>query len=200
MAEATTIVLQRLIDRLRAGDASARDDLFRHAGDRLHLLARKMLNSQFGRVRRYEESGDVVSAASVRLLRALEAVPVESAEQFYRLAATQIRRQLLDLVRHYYGPHGDGRHQQPLPVGDDGRPTEIAAESGGEAVRRVEWAELLERVESLPEDERAVVELLWVHDLTQPEAAEVLGVSLATVRRRWMAARLRLHELLDAAP
>ncbi|MBR9804741.1 RNA polymerase subunit sigma-70, partial [bacterium] len=30
-----------------------------------------------------------------------------------------------------------------------------------------------------------------------PEAADVLGVSLATVKRRWQSARIRLSETLD---
>jgi DNA-directed RNA polymerase specialized sigma24 family protein len=40
--------------------------------------------------------------------------------------------------------------------------------------------------------------LLFIHEMTQEEAAGVLGVSLRTVKRRWLAARLRLGELLQA--
>ena len=29
---------------------------------------------------------------------------------FYRLAAVQVRRELIDLARHYYGPQGHGAH------------------------------------------------------------------------------------------
>ena len=34
--------------------------------------------------------------------------------------------------------------------------------------------------------------------MTQPAAAKVLGVSLATLKRRWQAARLELSEQLKA--
>jgi hypothetical protein len=35
--------------------------------------------------------------------------------------------------------------------------------------------------------------LLWYHDMSQVEAAAVLNVSLATVKRWWLSARLRLQ-------
>ena len=38
--------------------------------------------------------------------------------------------------------------------------------------------------------------MLWYQGLTQAEAAELLGVSSRTVKRRWQTARLRLFEAL----
>ena len=43
---------------------------------------------------------------------------------------------------------------------------------------------MLEAIDGLPEDEREAFNLVRVQGLTQPEAAEVLGVSAATVKRR----------------
>ena len=40
------------------------------------------------------------------------------------------------------------------------------------------------------------LDLLYYQGLTQAEAAEVLGVSERTVKRRWQAARLALHDAL----
>lgn len=54
-----------------------------------------------------------------------------------------------------------------------------------------------EAVASLPDDERETVQLLWYEGLKQPAAAAVLGVSLATLKRRWQSARLRLSESLE---
>jgi RNA polymerase sigma factor (sigma-70 family) len=56
------------------------------------------------------------------------------------------------------------------------------------------WAEFHARVEGLPAEERDAFDLLWYHQLTHAEAAELLGVSESTVRRRWTAARLRLRD------
>ena len=65
--------IQRCIDRLRSGDATARDELLAHAVDRLTRLTRKMLRD-FPGVHRWEETDDVLQNAVLRLCRALEEV------------------------------------------------------------------------------------------------------------------------------
>jgi DNA-directed RNA polymerase specialized sigma24 family protein len=62
--------IQRCIDCLRAGDASARDELLAQASERLIRLTRKMLRD-FPGVHRWEETDDVLQNAVVRLCRAL---------------------------------------------------------------------------------------------------------------------------------
>ena len=59
------------------------------------------------------------------------------------------------------------------------------------------WSRFHQAVENLPEDRRQIVDLIWYEGLSQPEAAAALGVSLATVKRRWAAARLALCEILE---
>src|SRR5690349_23491754 len=90
MAESTTAQLQGLIDRLKAGDPSVRGELIARAGDRLHRLAHKMLQD-YRSVKRFEETDDVLQNVRLRLLRALEAVPLASVQEFFRLAAAQLR-------------------------------------------------------------------------------------------------------------
>ena len=51
-------------------------------------------------------------------------------------------------------------------------------------------------MEGLPEEEREAFDLRWYQGLTQAEAALVLNVSEATVKRRWLAARARLGHFL----
>src|SRR5262249_32858685 len=109
MSDSASVQLQRCLDRLRQGDAAARNDLLSSACDRLQGLTRKMLNDARG-VRRWEQTDDVLQNALLRLSRALEAVTPATARDFYRLAAAQIRRELIDLARHYYGPQGAGAH------------------------------------------------------------------------------------------
>jgi RNA polymerase sigma-70 factor (ECF subfamily) len=46
----------------------------------------------------------------------------------------------------------------------------------------------------LPNELKMVVEQLWYNGLTQVDAAEVLGISLATLKRRWTQARLLLAD------
>jgi RNA polymerase sigma-70 factor (ECF subfamily) len=70
------------------------------------------------------------------------------------------------------------------------------SDSTYEPTRLARWAEFHRQVEALPDEERDVFELLWYQELTQAEAAAVLGVAEVTVRRRWMSARARLGALL----
>jgi RNA polymerase sigma-70 factor (ECF subfamily) len=78
---------------------------------------------------------------------------------------------------------------------------------GGEAVEKsldgrtepnslIEWTNFHRQVERLPDERRDVFDLLWYKGLTQPEAAQVLGISLATLKRRWQSARLWMHDAL----
>src|SRR5438445_7859908 len=97
--------LQVWIDRLQAGDPTARDQLLGHACERLRRLTRKMLKD-FSRVKRWELTDDVLQNALLRLWTALGKVIPRDARDFYALAALQIRRELIDLARRYYGPKG----------------------------------------------------------------------------------------------
>ena len=59
-----------------------------------------------------------------------------------------------------------------------------------------DWTAFHEEVDRLPEEEQEVFGLLWYGGLNQADAAKALGISLATLKRRWQAARLHLHEAL----
>ena len=49
-----------------------------------------------------------------------------------------------------------------------------------------------ELTELLSLEERELVDLLFIHSLTQDEAALVLGISTRTLKRRWLLARMKL--------
>lgn len=194
--------LQALVDRLNRGDLSARDELIGQACERLRRLTRRLMQD-FRRVRAFEESDDVVQNAAVRLMRRLRARPPASVAEFFRQAAREIRCELIDLARSHYGPHGMGANlARPAPRGGGETPPAPAdpADTTNDPARLASWTELHQRVEALPEEEQAVFDLLWYQGLSQEEAAGVLGVSLATVKRRWLSARLRLQELLEGRP
>ncbi len=191
----TLVRVQGLIARLQAGDAAARDALLGAAGERLRALARRMLQD-YPRVRRWEETDDVLQNALLRLHRTLQEVTPPSAADFFRLAALNIRRELLDLVKRYYGPQGHGAHHATLDA-EEGGPPEPAGESSLDPGRLAVWGEFHEQVGRLPDEERAVFDLLWYQGLSQAEAAELLGVNERTVKRRWQSARLKLHDAMQ---
>jgi RNA polymerase sigma-70 factor (ECF subfamily) len=191
-----SVVLEECLVRMRAGDAAARDQLLQHCGDRFERLARHMLRS-FPSVRRWEETGDVLQNSMLRLLTALDSVQPDSVRHFLALAATQIRRELIDLARRYQGPQSPAAHHASW--GDRRESSTQANPAEGADVtyepgRLAEWCELHEQIAALPMEEREVCELLWYQGLTQTETAGLLEVSERTVKRRWQAVRLKLHE------
>src|SRR5262249_2175707 len=100
--------------------------------ERLRNLARKMLKG-YPNVRRWEQTDDVLQNAVIRLHRALQQLTVQTPLDFFRLAALNIRRELLDMAKHYYGPHGPGAHHAtwgPAPPGPAATPPGPAASRG----------------------------------------------------------------------
>jgi RNA polymerase sigma-70 factor (ECF subfamily) len=200
MSDHSTLHLQRCLDRLQAGDTSARNDLINSACDRLQRLTRKMLNDYRG-VRRWEETGDVFQNAMMRLCRALQDIAPGSLREFYRLAALQVRRELIDLARHHYGPLGAGAHHASqagatpnasgvLPALHEG------ADVSSEPSRLALWTEFHRQVEALPQEQREVFDLIWYQGLSQANAGTLLGISERTIKRYWREARLKLYEAL----
>jgi len=193
-----TLLIQSYLDRLRDGDETARGELLQCAGERLRSLARQMLRA-YPRVRRWEETDDVLQNAALRLHRTLGQIAPDTPRDFFRVAALNIRRELLDLAKHYYGPLGHGaKHASRGPDDSSAGGTEPAdrGDLTAEPTRLAAWAEFHEQIGALPEEEREVFDLLWYQGLNQAEAAELLGVSERTIKRRWQSARLRLHEAL----
>jgi RNA polymerase sigma-70 factor (ECF subfamily) len=194
-----TTEIQGWLERLRAGDDSARGALLASARDRLARLARKMLKG-FPGVGRWEQPDDVVQNALIRLDRSLRAVSPPTAQDFFRLAAAQVRRELIDLARHYQGPQGPGAHHAtPTGRGDAADGAALAAATPVTTYdpgRLAAWAEFHAAVAALGEADRELFDLLWYQGLTQAQAATLLGVSERTVNSRWLAARVRLSDAL----
>jgi RNA polymerase sigma-70 factor (ECF subfamily) len=201
MAADSTTQLQGLIDRLGTGDSKARDELIARAYERLRRQVRKQLQT-FPRVRSFEDTDDVLHDSLPRLSRALEAVPPSSVAEFFSLAGKQIRRELLNLIRRYYGPEGPGGKHVAPPEPDNSASVppsvEVAISTDSPSALAI-LTEFHEAVESLPEAERAVFNLLYYLDMTQAEASSVLKVAEITVRRRWTSARRRLGDFLKGA-
>jgi RNA polymerase sigma-70 factor (ECF subfamily) len=183
-----------LLDRLRAGDDSVRDQLVALAQARFVALARAMLR-RYPQVRRWEQTDDLLQAALMRLHRSLAEVRPEGLRHFDNLAAAQIRRELIDLARRHHGPEGLGANHHTDGADPGSRLARVADRSGGPGSLE-EWAAFHEAVERLPEDERRVVDLLWYRGLTHAQAAKALGVATKTVQRRWASARLMIRDAL----
>jgi len=187
--------LQQYVQRWQAGDGLAADALFTAVGLRLEHMTRKMLRA-FPVVHAFTETADVLQSSLIRLLITLRRVQPESTRHFFNLAAVHVRRELLDLARHFRAERS-GRPTSAHAAGDglaDGlaqAPDEKTEEDDLDL-----WCRFHEAVEQLPAEEREVVGLVFYHGWTQARIAELFQVDERTIRRRWQSACTQLHRLV----
>ena len=190
-----TIRMQACVERWQIGDRAAADELIRAVAPRLEHLTRKMLRG-FPAVREWNDSADILQASLLRLLNTLQKLRPSSTRHFYNLAGVHIRRELLDLARHFAGEklrrlpqggpsedsHADGQFEQVDPTTQD-RDFDL-------------WCHFHEAADQLPTEEREVLGLVFYHGWKQSQIAELLQVDERTVRRRWQSACVQIHQLV----
>jgi RNA polymerase sigma-70 factor (ECF subfamily) len=198
-SELDTTDLKELMVRIHGGDQHARNDLAARIQDRLERLASRMLRNYPG-VGRWEDTHDVLQNAFVRIFRALETVNPENTRALYGLAAENIRRELIDLARHYQGPHGLGaNHQSGVidphhPVDSPGRHEPAASDPTGDDLDR--WRAFHEEVANLPVEEREVFGLAYYQGWTHEQIAALFQRNTRTIGRYWQSACRMLKERL----
>jgi RNA polymerase sigma factor (sigma-70 family) len=195
--------LQEWLGKLQTTDDAAfdvvREEVIRLASIRMESLVRKMLRN-YPRLRRWEQTADVLQNSLFRLHHALSTIHPENAGQFFGLAATQIRRELIDLTRHHFGPEGHAARHHTDGIGSTrGKvpSVEREADNRGEPSTLAEWTDFHEAVQKLPEVERQIFELYWYQGLDQKTIASLLKVTDRTVKNRWRNAKLFLRRLLN---
>jgi RNA polymerase sigma-70 factor (ECF subfamily) len=161
--------LQRVIEQLNRGDASVRGELLNLANQQLMRLTqdlRQQLDSLDDSVRPELPWEELFLGASARLYETLHDTVIKDARHFFQIASLQIRRELIELCR----------------------------QSGQPANRELaELGQMHDDVDALSRHTREVFELIWYHEMTHPQVAELLNCSVAEVRRLWRSARLELH-------
>ncbi len=177
--ERTTAVVQRYLDEL-AGDTPAEPlvrALLNRAVRRLHLLCITLLRRSYPRLTQPPlnlQAEELLGAVAERLLKAMREARPRSVRQFFALANQHIRWELNDLARRL--------DQQPAAMELLEELVSAPASSGSGLTP--DGLRMLRAIDDLPEDEREVFDLVRVQGMTHPEAAQVLGVSTVTVKRR----------------
>jgi RNA polymerase sigma factor (sigma-70 family) len=185
----TTLRLQSLLDRMNAGDPTARRELIGRAYDRLRLLAGAILNRSFPALRNRHDLDSVLHDSCIRLVQALESVTTPTVADFFRLAARKINHVLLDLIDRHR------RHPGGLPEGPSGLVAEPSDQSHDPA-RLALWAEFHAQAARLPDGPREVFELQYYLDLSQAEIATLLQLHPRKVSRLWQSAKDHLAAAL----
>jgi RNA polymerase sigma factor (TIGR02999 family) len=172
-----------------AGDAQASDALVRLVYGELRRQARLTL-------RRESEAHTLQPTALVHeawlRLGDQHNARWESRTQFFAVAAQMMRRVLLDHARTRRALKRGGGAVQ-ISLGGAGP----ADASPLDAVDLIALDEALTRLAALDPQKARLVDLRYFAGLSIPEAAEVLGVSTATVGREWAVARMWLRRELE---
>jgi RNA polymerase sigma-70 factor (ECF subfamily) len=172
----------RLLGELERGDKDAANHILPLVYDELHRLARSYFRRERGE--HTLQPTALVHEAYIRLVD--QRAPLESRGHFMALAATQMRRILLDYARkHQAARRGAGGQKVLLE--------DTMAISHQKPVDVLALDAALDKLNALDADQSRVVELRFFGGLSVEETAEAMGVSPATVKRSWSSARAFLH-------
>jgi RNA polymerase sigma-70 factor, ECF subfamily len=175
--EASSVTV--LLNRMRTGDREASDQVAVLVYEELHRIAsREMRHEREGHTL---QTTALVHEAYLRLAGA-ESLEIQNRGHFFAVASQQMRRILVDHAR-------SNRAQRR---GGGSLRVELDKLQLGVAERNIDVLlldESLKELERLDPRAARVVELRYFGGYTDKEVVEVLGVSLATVRRDWEFAR-----------
>ena len=163
----------------------------REALDKLIPIVYEELRRQAARYLRRERPGHTLQTTALiheAYLRLIDQKDVRwrNRAHFFAVAASLMRRILVDHARKGQAAKRGGPAVK-LPLG------EAAAVTSGRDMNLVALDEALTRLAAIEERKSRVVELKYFGGLSTEEAAEVLGVSPATVRHDWSLAKAWLR-------
>jgi RNA polymerase sigma factor (TIGR02999 family) len=170
-----------LLQAAGSGDAQARDRLLAAVYGELRVLARRLLSGD--RARFMVAPTELANGAALKLL-AQSDLSARDRAHFLAYAAQVMRQVLIDHVRHERSAKRDAPR------------VTLVSQIAGEASTDFDVEalhEALQRLGAVSADHARLVELRYFGGLTIDEIASVEGISPATVKRNWRAARAWLH-------
>jgi RNA polymerase sigma-70 factor (ECF subfamily) len=174
--------VQRCLNRLARAtdDVDARAivrELLGVVAGRILLLCRATLSRHYPRLARGPfnvRPEGLVGAVVERLIKAMRNVRPAHVREFFALAMKHICWELNELAR------GLDTQTRELPAPDEivHKPEEVDEELSPRARR------ILEAINSLSQSDREIFHLVRLQEMTQADAAQVLGINVKTVQRR----------------
>jgi RNA polymerase sigma factor (TIGR02999 family) len=178
----------RILDAIAQGDPHAAAQLLPLVYDELRrLAAQKLAQEKPGQTL---DATALVHEAYLRLVGNDPEQPWNGRGHFFAAAAEAMRRILVDVARRKDAlRHGGGRRRQDIVA------AEPAAPRPSEDVLALD--EALGKLEARDPAKAALVKLRYFAGLTMEQAAEALGISLASANRSWAFARAWLHQQIS---
>ncbi len=172
----------RLLGEIGRGQKEAMNQLLPLVYDELHRLARSYFRRERGE--HTLQATALVNEAYIRLVD--QKAPLQSRGHFLAVAATQMRRILLDYARKHRAARRGGAGQKVILE-------DTMAISEQNPVDMIALDTALTRLAELDAEQARIVELRFFGGLSVEQTAEVMSCSPATVKRSWSSARAFLH-------
>jgi RNA polymerase sigma factor (TIGR02999 family) len=178
----------RILEAARLGDAAAAEEVLPLLYDELRGLARARMGSRLPA--HTLQPTALVHEVYLRIMD--RDASWESRAHFFGVAAKAMRSVLVDHARARRArKRGGDREREPLH--------EAVAWFEERSIDLVALSEALDRLQEQDPRKRRLVELRFFAGLTTAEAAEMLGVSVATAERDWALARAWLRRELGGS-
>jgi RNA polymerase sigma factor (TIGR02999 family) len=171
--------ITRMLVELSGGNRALVDALVPLVYGELHRIAERSLRSE-----RPDHTLNATALVNEAYLKLIDQTRVtwQNRAHFYAIASQAMRRILVNYAEARKAEKRGGG-QNMVTLNDDLMGNDVRAEE------LVDLDEALTRLKALSERQAAVVEYHFFGGLTHEEIAEVLSVSLPTVRRDWRLAR-----------
>ena len=186
---ATSHNLTTLLNAWSDGDSAAGSRLVEMLYKDLHLMANQRLRGFSSNITL--QATELLHEAFIRL-NDQDQVAWANRTHFLAIASTVMRRILLDAARKRTAARRDRRLESPL---DEDTPPISAAR----ADELIELDAALEDLAAIAPRQAQVVEMRHFGGLSLDEAAAVLDVSVATIKRDWTIAKAWLYRRLKGA-
>lgn len=185
------ISITSLLGRWREGDRAAEEQLAKAIYPLLRQVAQSQIRKQDSHLTL--SATDLAQEAYIRL-REQQSVDWQNREQFFAIAATVVRRVVIDYLRERFADkRGGGKLFVDLDnTGED------ELKHNAETIDWIAVDQALTRLSGLDPDCARVVELKLFTPLSAEEIASATRSSVATVGRHWRFARNWLAKELDA--
>ena len=170
----------RILSQIESGDPSAAEKLLPLVYDDLRKLAAARLAQE--KPGQTLQATALVHEAYLRLVDTERAANWNSRGHFFGAAAEAMRRVLVENARRKGGPKAGGRHRR-IELSD------VVAEVKRPELDLIALSESLDRLQAKDPRAAELVKLRFFAGLTRQQAADVLGVSVATADNDWAYAK-----------
>lgn len=180
---------REMVERVLAGDDTAYRGLVEKYQERLYTMA-------YGVLRNREDARDVTQDAFIKAYRNLANFRKESS--FYTWLYRIGMNLSIDMTRKRKRREASGLREDVATRNEEGAVHEMHHQDNPRRVieRRQLYAQIMDAMDQLPEDQKQVVLLRELEQMSYREIAEVMDVAEGTVMSRLYYARKKLQQLL----